>query len=224
MLQAQERKHPYTLAANLDTVTRVYVWRRETSTVRQQAVWQMTLSREHRFKLERDGMMQHGWALVMQGETASGLAEMQRGFELGGLDRYVEPWYVVLFAEACGVAGKIEEGMGALEQARALVEQSEIRWCEAEIHRLQGELSLAQSLDNYREAECCFHQALSVARRQHAKSLELRAAASLARLWQSQDKAKEAHDLLTPVYGWFTEGFETADLKDARTLLMALEA
>jgi predicted ATPase len=93
------------------------------------------------------------------------------------------------------------------------------RFYAAEIHRLKGQLLLQLSPDNHTEAESCFHQALEVSRHQEAKSLELRAATSLAKLWQSQDKRKEARELLEPVYGWFTEGFDTADLKDAKTLL-----
>jgi predicted ATPase len=93
---------------------------------------------------------------------------------------------------------------------------------EAELHRLKGELRLQQSSDNHPEAESCFHHALDIARTQQAKSLELRAATSLARLWQQQGKRQEAHDLLAPVYGWFTEGFDTADLQEAKALLDAL--
>jgi len=93
---------------------------------------------------------------------------------------------------------------------------------EAELHRLKGELLLSLSSDNHAEAEGCFHQALTVARQQQAKSLELRAATSLSRLWQQQGKRDEARELLAPVYGWFTEGFDTADLQEARMLLEEL--
>jgi predicted ATPase len=109
-----------------------------------------------------------------------------------------------------------------LAEAQTLVEQHEDRWWEAEISRLRGVLLLRQSGTPQAEAEACFHQALDVARRQQAKSLELRAAMSLARLWQQQGKRAEAHALLAPVYGWFTEGFDTADLQEAKTLLEAL--
>ena len=97
------------------------------------------------------------------------------------------------------------------------------RYYEAELHRLKGHLLLAQSPDNHPEAETCYQNALDIARAQHAKSWGLRAATSLARLWQSQDKRQDAYDLLAPVYGWFTEGFDTADLIDAKTLLDELE-
>ncbi len=97
-----------------------------------------------------------------------------------------------------------------------------MRWWEAELCRLRGELLLQQTVEQPEEAEVCFQQALAVARRQQAKSLELRAAMSLARLWQRQGKRREAHQLLAEVYGWFTEGFDTADLQEAKALLDAL--
>jgi predicted ATPase len=89
----------------------------------------------------------------------------------------------------------------------------------ADLHRLEGELLLIRASDNQAEAEACFRRALEVARAQSAKALELRASTSLARLWAEQGRRAEAHDLLAPVYGWFTEGFHTADLKDAKALL-----
>ena len=110
-----------------------------------------------------------------------------------------------------------------LAEALVHVEHTGERYYEAEIHRLKGELLLQQNSDNQAEAETCFHHALEIARNQQAKSFELRAATSLARLWQQQGKRQEAHDLLAPVYGWFTEGFDTADLKDAKALLHELE-
>src|SRR4029450_9280121 len=100
--------------------------------------------------------------------------------------------------------------------------QQEERWWEAEIHRLRGVLLLRQPGTPQAEAEACFQHALDVARTQQAKSLELRAAMSLARLWQQQGKRAAAHDLLAPIYGWFTEGFDTADLQEAKALLDAL--
>jgi predicted ATPase len=96
------------------------------------------------------------------------------------------------------------------------------RFCEAELYRLKGELLLVRSAENHGKAEACFQQALTVARRQQAKAWELRAATSLSRLWQHQGKRQEAYDLLVPVYGWFTEGFDTADLQEAKALLEAL--
>jgi len=116
-----------------------------------------------------------------------------------------------------------ETGLTVLTEALTLMDTTGERWYEAELHRLKGELLLAQSPDNHTEAETCFQHALKIARTQQAKSLELRTASSLSKLWQQQGKRQEAHDLLAPVYGWFTEGFDTADLQDAKALLEALE-
>jgi predicted ATPase len=126
---------------------------------------------------------------------------------------------LALLAEAHGTMGQPEAGLTVLTEALALVDTTGERWYAPELHRLKGELLLQQSSDNQAEAETCFQQAISTARSQQAKSLELRAATSLARLWQQQGKRQEAHDLLAPVYNWFTEGFDTADLQDAKALL-----
>ena len=104
-------------------------------------------------------------------------------------------------------------------EALTLMDTTGERWYEPELHHLQGELLLQQSSDNHPEAASCFQQAIRIAQHQQAKSWELRAATSLARLWQQQGKRQEAHDLLAPVYGWFTEGFDTADLQEAKALL-----
>ena len=118
--------------------------------------------------------------------------------------------------------GQPEAGLAVLTEALALVDTTGERWYKAVLHRLRGVLLLQQSLDNQADAESSFHHALEIARAQQAKSFELRAATSLARLWQQQGKRQEAHDLLASVYNWFTEGFDTADLKDAKALLDAL--
>ena len=122
-------------------------------------------------------------------------------------------------AEVCGHAGEVEEGLLTLTEALTLVETNGDRVCEAELYRLKGELLLQRSADHAPEAETCFHQAIAIAQNQSAKSWELRASTSLARLWQQQGKRQEAHALLAPVYHWFTEGFDTADLKEAKALL-----
>ncbi len=114
------------------------------------------------------------------------------------------------------------DGLRQIAEALELVESTQERWWEPDPYRLQGALLWEVSSDNHTEAETCFQQAIAIARSQQAKSWELRAATSLARLWQSQGKRQEAHDLLAPVYGWFTEGFDTADLQEAKTLLQEL--
>jgi len=132
------------------------------------------------------------------------------------------PQQLALLAEAHGQVGQAEAGLAVLAEALTMVGHTGERSYEADLHRLTGRLLLARSGAHHTEAEACFRRALDMARRQQAKSLELRAAVGLSRLWQQQGKRTEAYDLLAPVYGWFTEGFDTADLQDARALLDAL--
>ena len=134
------------------------------------------------------------------------------------------PYFLALLAETYGKAGQVREGLSALAEAIALVQKNGERSHEAELYRLKGELLLqsrVQSLESrvQKEAEECFRQGIDIARRQSAKSLELRAVMSLSRLLQRQGKKEAARRMLAEIYGWFTEGFDTADLKEARTLL-----
>ena len=135
------------------------------------------------------------------------------------------PYFLALLAEGQGRSGQVDAGLRTLTEALTLVETHGERLWEPELHRLQGELLLRRG-DGGRESgsepEACFARALAVARSQQAKVLELRTAMSLARLWQRQGKHAEARELLAPLYGWFTEGFDTADLQEARALLDAL--
>ena len=124
-----------------------------------------------------------------------------------------------MLADVSAHLGHTADGLQALAEAHTLVEQQEERWWEAEVCRLQGVLLLRQSETPPAEAETWFQRALDVARPQEAKSLELRAAMSLSRLWQQQGKRQEAYNLLAEVYAWFTEGFDTADLQEAKALL-----
>ena len=128
-------------------------------------------------------------------------------------------WWLALLAEACGKVGQLDEGLRALEEALAAVQHNEEGHYEAEVYRLKGELLLQEAPAHQEEAEEHFQQALAVARRRQAKSWELRAAMSLSRLWQQQGNRDEARELLAPIYGWFTEGFDTADLQEAKALL-----
>jgi predicted ATPase len=127
-----------------------------------------------------------------------------------------------MLAEAHSIMGQPEAGLTALSEALALVETTSERYYEAELHRLKGELLLQHAVPEVSHAETCFQQSLDIARCQQAKSLELRAAMSLGRLWQQQGKRQEARALLAPIYGWFTEGFDTADLQEAKALLHAV--
>jgi predicted ATPase len=129
-----------------------------------------------------------------------------------------------MLADVCAHLGHPEEGLQALAEAHTLVEQHEERYWEAEVCRLRGVVLLRQPGTQQEEAEAWLQRALDVARHQEAKSLELRAAMSLARLWQQQGKRTAAYALLAPIYGWFTEGFDTTDLQEAKTLLDELGA
>jgi predicted ATPase len=130
--------------------------------------------------------------------------------------------WLELLAEAYGKSGQQEEGLTVLIEALRAVEETGEHFYEAELYRLRGEFLLHLSSDNQQEAETCFQHAISIAQSQQAKSWELRAATSFARLWQQHGKRQEAHDLLAPVYNWFTEGFDTADLHEAKALLEEL--
>jgi predicted ATPase/DNA-binding winged helix-turn-helix (wHTH) protein len=167
------------------------------------------------------GRILRGWALAMQGDAAIGVVQIQQGLAAHhhvGL-KLGQPYYLVLLAEAYGQAGQPEAGLPVLAEALTLVAASEERWWEAEVYRLQGALRLQLPHPDAHEVEACFQRALDVARDQQAKSLALRAALSLTRLWQQQGKREEAGALLAPMYGWFTEGFDTADLQKAKALV-----
>jgi predicted ATPase len=160
----------------------------------------------------------------MQGQDEEGMAQLRQGttaWRATGAAVFV-PYFCTVQADVAAHLGHPDDGLQALAEAHTLVEQQEERWWEAEVHRLRGVLLLRQTGRPPAEAEAWLQRALDVARRQEAKSLELRAAISLARLWQQQGKRQEAYDLLAPVYHWFTEGFDTADLKDAKALLEEL--
>jgi predicted ATPase len=162
-----------------------------------------------------------GWARAAQGDLEAGTAAVEQSLAaLRAVGFNVRrSYYLALLAEICRWSGRLEAGQNAIADAFAFAHESGERWWEAELHRLKGELLLARSTENRAEAEACFHLALEVAQGQSAKAFELRAAASLARQWADHGRRREAHDLLAPVYRWFTEGFDTADLKDAKALL-----
>jgi predicted ATPase len=167
------------------------------------------------------GTLLQGWALCQYGQVTEGLRRMQEGLA-GYRATGARAWcslYEAMLAEGYYQVGAGEAGLRSITRALQEVDISEERCWEAELYRLKGLLLQSVRGDNQTEVETCFHQALDIARHQQAKSLELRAAMSLARLWQRQDKRQDAYDLLAPVYNWFTEGFDTADLQEARVLL-----
>jgi predicted ATPase len=197
---------------------------RDVQAVHEQAEAAIALSTEQGFPLWAAwGTSCRGWALVMQGQE-EGMAQVRHGitaFRATGAALFV-PYLCTVLAEVSAHLGHIEDGLQALAEAHTLVEQYEERWWEAEVARLRGVLLLRQPGTSQAEAETWLQRALDVARRQEAKALELRAAMSLSRLWQRQGKRDQARELLAPIYGWFTEGFDTADLQEAKALLEAL--
>ena len=170
------------------------------------------------------GTIMRGWALAMQGQGEVGLAQVHQGITAvppTGAALFV-PYLCTLLADISAHLGHTDDSLQALAEAQTLVEQHEDRCWEAVVCRLRGVVLLQQPVPQPEAAETWLQRALDVARRQEAKSLELRAAMSLARLWQQQGKRAEARELLAPIYGWFTEGFDTADLQEARALLEEL--
>jgi predicted ATPase len=198
----------------------------------EQAEALIALSREHGFAFHlATGTMVRGWALAEQGQEEEGIAQMHQGVAAlqttgGELGRVV--WAAPL-AAAYGRVRRPEERLTLLTEALAAVDKTGGRFQEAEMYRIKGELTLAQSSVQrlassvQKEAEECFLKAIEIARRQQAKSWELRAVMSLSRLWQQQGKKEEARQMLAEIYAWFTEGFDTTDLKDAKALLEELQ-
>jgi len=220
---AQELSHPFSLASAFGFAGFLHTLRREGQASQEQAEATMALATEQDFAhWLAHGMIFRGWALAEQGEE--GTAQIRQGIDAwrAAGDELARPCCLALLAEACAKEGQAEEGLSALAEALAVVHKTGERVYEAELYRLKGALLLARSTRQTAEAEACFHQALNIARHQQAKSWELRAAMSLSRLWQRLGKRAEAHQLLAEIYGWFTEGFDTADLQEAKALLAEL--
>jgi predicted ATPase len=222
---AQVLAHPYSLATAAFQVISLHAYRREAQVVQVQTDALLTLATTQRFpQWVAHATFWQGWILAVQGQGVAGMAQMHKGLVaiLATGQRVARPRYLVLLAEAMGHAGQIEEGLRLLSEALSALEESKKGELLAEAHRIKGELLLRQAVPDESQAVTCFQQALAVARRQQAKSWELRAATSLARLWQQQGKHAAAQELLAPIYAWFTEGFDTADLQEAKALLEAL--
>jgi predicted ATPase len=223
---ARQLAHPFSLDFALVTAAMFHQFRREGRVAQEGAEAAIRLAKDQGFSLWMAiGSIMRGWALAQQGQAQAGIAQIHQGltdWRATGAE-LVRPYILALLAEAYGIMGQPEAGLQVLTEALAHVDTTGERWYESELYRLKGALLLQQSPDHHAEAEACFHQAIAIAQNQQAKSLELRAATSLARLWQQQGKRQEAHDLLAPVYHWFTEGFDTADLRDAKVLLDELE-
>jgi predicted ATPase len=239
---ARELSHPHSLAFALFAAAMLHQLRRERQPAQEQAEAAMALCSEQGFPFYLAlGTILRGWAHVEQGQANEGIAQMRKGlvaYRNTG-SRWLEPYVLAILAEAHGKAGQVHEGLQVLTEALDVIQATrECAW-EAELYRIKGELLLesrgqdressvqqnqeARVASPESEAEACFREAMDIARCQEAKSWDLRAAMSLSRLWRSQGKEVEARQLLAEAYAWFTEGFDTPDLKDAKTLLDELQ-
>ena len=239
LAMARALAHPFSLTQALVWTSWFHQFRRDERRAEEQAEAAIRLSTEHGFSTWLAmAMMFHGWSLVMQGQYTEGMAELQQGLadtRAMGADTQLSHYFGLL-AEAHWRAGQREDASNSLAEALAEVSKSEDHVYEAELYRLRGEFTIRtaelgpksevneipgpiSSTKAEGESEACFHRAIKIARYQGAKSLELRAATSLARLWQQQGKRERAQNMLAEAYGWFTEGFDTADLQEAKALL-----
>ena len=239
---AQELSHSGSVAAALFFAAELHQFRRERQLTQERAEAAITLSSEQGFAPWLAGStIYRGWVLTEQGQVEEGIVQICQGMAdwraTGAEIR--RPYFLALLAEAYGNVGQVEEGFTTLAEALATVNRTGEYMSEAELYRLKGELALQKEsgvrgpeseVANFQqptprtqaEAEECFLKAIEISRKQQAKSLELRAATSLTRLWQHQGKRDEAHKMLSEVYNWFTEGFDTKDLQEAKTLLEEL--
>ena len=222
---AQQVAHPFSLSFALSFAAMFHQFRREWRAAQERAEATIVLATEQGFPYwSTRGAILRGWALAHQGQAREGSEQIQQGLlacHTTGAE-VLRPYFLVLLAEAYVAMDQPAAGLAMLAEALTLVDKTGEHLYEPEIHRLQGALLLQQSPDNHTEAHACFQHALDVARAQQARSLELRTATSLARLWQQQGQRHEARQLLAEVYNWFTEGFDTADLQEARALLHEL--
>jgi predicted ATPase len=223
---AQQIARPFGMAFALSLAAVFHQFRREERCTQERAEATISIATDQGFPYWMAvGSLMRGWALAQQGQAKEGIEQITQGlmtYRATGAELW-RPYFLALLAEAHGTLGEPEEGLTVLTEALTLADTTGVQFNAPELYRLKGALLLQQSSDHQAEAESCFHHALEIARNQQAKSFELRTATSLARLWQSQGKRQEAYDLLAPVYNWFTEGFDTADLKDAKALLEELE-
>ena len=219
---AQALNHPFSLAFALVNAARLYLFRREWQTVQERAEAVQQLATAHDFAFwQAVATRWQGVALAAQGQSEEGIALIRQGhtaYQANGTTTG-EPYYRLLLAEAYSEAGQAERGVQVMREALAAFDQAEDRLYEAEVYRLKGKVLLGCQTTPRSEVEACFRQALAAARQQKAKSLELRAAMSLVQLGQWLG----ARNALADVYHWFTEGFDTADLQEAKALLEELE-
>jgi len=235
---ATELDHPFSIAFALNFVAQLHQFRREAQATQEQAEAAISLCAEQGFDFyQAMGSCLRGWALFAQGQAAEGIAQLRQGvaaWKATGAVVLVS-YYLALLAEMLGKTGQTEMGLATLAEALATVDQSGERFWEAEIYRLKGELLLkgegegpalsalkGRNAERELSPEDCFRRAIGIARFQSGKSLELRATVSLCRLWQAQGKQEQARQMLAEIYNWFTEGFDTVDLREAKALLEEL--
>jgi predicted ATPase len=247
---ARRGAHPSTLACALDTASWLHFYRQEGQAACTLADEAIALSNTYEFPhWLAMGLQRRGEALIELGQWEEGTAQLQQGreaYQATGALLGTRGCSVAELARGYAGQGRIEEGLQMLAEALAVANETGVRHYEAEMYRLKGKLTLQSQAslgqvktgqnksedteprplnpDPQGEAEACFLKAIEIAQRQKAKSWELRATTSLARLWQQQGKLEEAHDLLSVIYGWFTEGFDTKDLQEAKTLLEELSS
>jgi len=238
VMLAREGAHPYTLASCLHYASWLHHFCQEPAGVQEQAEEVIAISAKQGVALLLAwGTMMRGWALARQGQGEAGITQIRQGLAAAQAagTRLFGTHDLTLLAEAYDTVGEPEAGLVALEEALALVEKNEERFWEAEIYRLKGELLLmlegaerslgaVEGMQDAESPEGCFLTAIDIARRQEGKSLELRATVSLARLWQQQGKQDQAWRMLADIYSWFTEGFDTVDLQQAKALIQELSA
>jgi predicted ATPase len=221
---AQQGDHIPTLAYTDYFVGLVGQFRRDVAATQAHADTLLAVAAEHRLALRAaQGHLLRGWALAMQGEAVAGVALLRQAVASPDVGpEALRSYWLATLAEVYSRVGEPQAGLQVLDEAVTLMATTEMRWWEAEVSRLQGALLLHLPSPEVSQAEAAFRRALDVARRQQEKALELRAALSLSRLWQEQGKRTEARELLAPIYAWFTEGFDTADLQEAQRLLEKL--
>jgi predicted ATPase len=226
LLYAKELAHPQSLGLALSNACQFFGLARDIEALETHADDLACLGAAQGFPQSlNSGFLYRGCVLAMRGRIGEGLALYRQGLDASraaGREREV-PLAAALLAEAYRKAGQAAGGLRVLDEPLGRLARTAEGWMEAELHRVRGELLMALPHRDPGEVEACFHRALAVARAQSAKLWELRAATSLARLWRDHGRRAKARHLLAPVYGWFTEGFETADLKDAKALLEELQ-
>jgi predicted ATPase len=216
---AETLGHPFTLAQTLCYAAHLHILRHEPSAVAEYAERALRICDEHRIaSFKGYALCADGWALGISGETEKGLVQIGQGVAASGLGSVMQHSLLPLQADAQVAIGDPAAALASVAIGLKGVEKMGGGPLEAELHRLRGEALLAGS-GTMSEAEVAMEKGIDVARRQNAKSWELRAGTSLARLWRQQGRRGEARDLLAPLYGWFTEGFDTADLTEAKALL-----